>query len=344
MKEKNGRLATIITCIILIIVSLGIAFLFNRKDDNKDTNTLSDKQILLAIDATLNTLKNLNDEDNNKLNLQIGGVSTPTDISEESSKYFIANVHALAYIDYIDFLRDKNALKIGTLQYDQCLAYDESAAGPINEHTRTIYTLVTHYNKLVCVYIKVIDDYADPNEDTNIWNAYYEIEYDFNNNKLLNFDFVNYSDYEGAGYKRTEYTSYSFNLQDNKVVLLDAYLKGKQSAEYQSDLLNNKVNGEYIANYMPYYKCFKGNIKDFSDYKGFSIGTFDYNANGVDFSSLSEEQKTLTLDCISTIREHSGSCNFILDSMNFENAVLCNEISDSIEYIEKTYFDDGGRL
>ncbi len=329
--SKGQRLATIIVSIILVMVVGGAAaFGLTALFGNKGGAQLSDKQVLKAIETTVDTLKEINQNNPGVTTLRTATEVTTDEIDQDVKG--LMSIVPLVYISYIDYLIERDVLKVGTLQYDEFLEGE-----PGYETTDKLYTLVTQKDGLVYVTVKYDSDDGD-----YVTYTAYEIEYNFKKDELVGFNFVQFDDNTAATPEEqcSSYVAYRYNLKDGKVVLFNPTVRGLTSKQYQVALSNGRVDGEYISTNISYFRCFEGNLNDFTDYAGYDVDAgWDVDSR-IDYESLTAEQKAVIIRCINGVKGHIIPYQSTVDAIVVSTAEHCDEISDANDYINETFYGE----
>ncbi|MBE5757760.1 MAG: hypothetical protein E7345_02380 [Clostridiales bacterium] len=318
---RGKRFAIILVSLLLVVaLGFGVVFVVN-KYLNKDNSVveLTDEEVIKAITATVDTLEDIGQDKTNLQTLRLAE-NRVEDITKEDAELMVTMV-PIACISYVDYLVEANALKVGTLQYDEVTETDDTQQS-------YIYTLVTQNKGLV--YVNVLYTRGDSNTYTA-----YEINYDFKSDELVDFNYVQFDDDMDDCY----YPCYRYNIKEGKVYLFNLNINGVTSKQYQEDMSANKVNGEYISTNVSFIRCFEGNINDLTDYKGFDVSVDSNNDNSehIDFSALTTDQQNTLLNCIANVKEYIIPYQATVDAFDLSTAEICDKISDANDYVNNKY-------
>lgn len=317
---RGKRFAIILVSLLLVVALVGGVAFAVIKYLGKDNNIkLADEEVIKAITATVETLEEIGQDKTNLQTLRLAE-NRVEDITKEDAEFMVTMV-PIAYISYVDYLVEANALKIGTLQYDEVTETGD-------DQQSYIYTIVTQNKGLV--YVNVLYTRGDSNTYTA-----YEINYDFKNDELVDFNFVQFDDDMDDCY----YPCYRYNIKEGKVYLFNLNINGVTSKQYQEDMSANKVNGEYISTNVSFIRCFEGNINDLTDYKGFDVSVDSNNDNSehIDFSALTTDQQNTLLNCIANVKDYIIPYQATVDAFDLSTAEICDKISDANDYVNNKY-------
>ena len=326
---KGQRLATIIVSILLVMAfGGGAAFALTTFFGKDNGGKLSDKEVIKAITATVDTLQDINQ---GQARLQtVRTATTMEEISETDAKALVTII-PLAYISYVDYLSDAKVLKIETLQYDDISYEDDSYA-------TYLYTLVTQKDGLV--YVNVL---CDPESEEATYTSY-EIEYDFKKDTLIGFNFIQFTEEsEHNGETTANYVCYRYNIKEGKVFLFNPEIVDITTEQYYQDITSGKVDGEYISDNVAYIRCFEGSIKDLANHEGYDVDCENSTGARIDFSSLTTAQQEFILKCVNGIKDYIIPCKQTVDCFDISKAELCDKISDANDYINETYLPRDGQ-